>query len=195
MWDLPKSGLELVSLALQGRFSTTGLPGKPQHCSRSLFSFAVSVGMWRAVSFSWGLMMYSISLKPDCCCSFAKACPTLCDPVDCSTSGFAVLHYLLEFAQTHVHWVGDALSLLYGQTLTSLHDCWKNHESRSAVSNYLWPHGLTVHGILQTRILEWLAFPFSGGSSQPRDWTQVSHIGGGFFTSWATREAQEYWSE
>ena len=31
MWDLPKSGLELVSLALQGRFSTTGLPGKPQH--------------------------------------------------------------------------------------------------------------------------------------------------------------------
>ena len=145
--------------------------------------------MWRAVSFSWWLMMYSISLKPYCC-SFAKACPTLCYPMDCSTSGFAVLHHLLEFAQTHVHWVGDALSLLYGQAFTSLHDSWKNHESRSAVSDYLWPHGLTVHGILQTRILEWVAFPFSGGSSQPRDWTQVSHIAGGFFTSWATREAQ-----
>ena len=51
-----------------------------------------------------------------------------------------------------------------------------------------------VHGILQARILEWVAFPFSRGSSQPRDWTQVSHIAGGFFTSWATREAQEYWS-
>ena len=48
----------------------------------------------------------------------------------------------------------------------------------------------TAHGILQARILEWVAFPFSRGSSQPRDQTQVSHIAGGFFTSWATREAQ-----
>ena len=51
-----------------------------------------------------------------------------------------------------------------------------------------------VHGILQARILEWVAFPFSRGSFQTRDWTQVSHIASGFFTSWATREAQEYWS-
>ena len=41
-----------------------------------------------------------------------------------------------------------------------------------------------VHGILQARILEWLAFPFSRGSSQPRDWTQVSRFAGGFFTNW-----------
>ena len=40
-----------------------------------------------------------------------------------------------------------------------------------------------VHGILQARILEWVAFPFSRGSSQPRDQTQVSHIVGRFFTS------------
>ena len=40
-----------------------------------------------------------------------------------------------------------------------------------------------VHRILQVRILEWVAFPFSRGSSQPRDPTQVSHISGGFFTS------------
>ena len=50
----------------------------------------------------------------------------------------------------------------------------------------------TVHGILQARILEWVAIPFSSGSSQPRDWTQVSHIAGGFFTIWATREALSY---
>ena len=50
----------------------------------------------------------------------------------------------------------------------------------------------TVHGILQARILEWLAFPFSKASSQCRDRTQVSRFAGGFFTSWATREAQEY---
>ena len=47
----------------------------------------------------------------------------------------------------------------------------------------------TVHGILQARTLEWVAFPFSRGSSQPRDQTQVSRIAGRFFTSWATREA------
>ena len=38
-----------------------------------------------------------------CCCSVAKLCPALCDPMDCSTPGSSVLHYLLEFAQLHVH--------------------------------------------------------------------------------------------
>ena len=52
----------------------------------------------------------------------------------------------------------------------------------------------TVHGILQARILEWIVFPFSRGSSQPRNWTQVSRISGGLFTSWAIVEAQEHWS-
>ena len=44
------------------------------------------------------------------------------------------------------------------------------------------------------RILEWVAYPFSSGSSQPRSRTGVSYIAGRFFTSWATREAQKYWS-
>ena len=47
----------------------------------------------------------------------------------------------------------------------------------------------TAHGILQTRILEWVAIPFSRGSSQPRGWTLVSLIAGEFFTSWTTWEA------
>ena len=54
------------------------------------------------------------------------------------------------------------------------------------------PMDYIVHGILQARILEWTAFPFSRGSSQPRDQTQVSCIAGRFFTSWATREALKY---
>ena len=69
---------------------------------------------------------------------------------------------------------------------------------RSVVSNSLQPHGLySFHGlyrILQARILEWVAFPFSRRSSQPSDRTQISHVVGGFFTSWATREAPKYWS-
>ena len=51
------------------------------------------------------------------------------------------------------------------------------------------PMDYTVHGILQARILEWVAFFFSGGSSHPRDQIQVSHIAGKFFMSWAIREA------
>ena len=50
------------------------------------------------------------------------------------------------------------------------------------------PPGSSVHGILQARILAWVAIPFSRGSSQPRDWTQVSCIAGRFFTIWTTRE-------
>ena len=42
-------------------------------------------------------------------CSFDQLCPTLCNPVDCSTPGFPVLHYLMEIAQTHVHCVRDAI--------------------------------------------------------------------------------------
>ena len=45
------------------------------------------------------------------------------------------------------------------------------------------PMDYTVHGILQVRILEWVVFPFSRGSSQPRDRTQVPGIADGFFTS------------
>ena len=55
------------------------------------------------------------------------------------------------------------------------------------------PMDYTVPGILQARILTWVALLFSRESSQPRDQTQVSRSAGGFFTSGATSEAQEYW--
>ena len=42
-----------------------------------------------------------------------SVCPTLCDPMDCSMLGFPVLHYLQEFAQTHIHWVGDVIQPSY----------------------------------------------------------------------------------
>ena len=56
------------------------------------------------------------------------------------------------------------------------------------MSDSLPPHRL-VHGILQVRILEWAALPFSSGSSWPRNRTEVSCIAGRFFTNWAMREA------
>ena len=46
-----------------------------------------------------------------CCCSVAKWCPTLCNPMNCTTSGLSVPPHLPEFAQIHVHWVGDTIQL------------------------------------------------------------------------------------
>ena len=54
------------------------------------------------------------------------------------------------------------------------------------------PPGSSVHRILQARILEWVAIPFSRGSSRPRDWTRISSTAGRFFTIWVTREAHRY---
>ena len=53
------------------------------------------------------------------------------------------------------------------------------------------PPGFSVHGILQARILEWVAISFFRASSQPRDWFQVCCITDGFSTIWTTREAQQ----
>ena len=61
-----------------------------------------------------------------CYCSVAQSCLTLCDPMDCSTPGFPVLHYLLEFAQIHVHWV------------TSLSACLFPKSDSSAILTVLW---------------------------------------------------------
>ena len=52
------------------------------------------------------------------------------------------------------------------------------------------PMDYIVHGILQARVLEWVAFPFSRGSFQPRDQTRVSRVAGGFFTSRVARVAE-----
>ena len=64
--------------------------------------------------------------------------------------------------------------------------------SHLVISDSLWTHGLwpaKFHGILQARILEWVAKPSSRGSSQPRDWNLVFCIAGRFFTVWAMSEA------
>ena len=80
------------------------------------------------------LFSFSVFLQLSCVL-VSQACPTLCDPMDCS------------------------------------------------------PPGSSVHGILQARILEWVAIPFSRGSSWPRDQIQASCTAGRFFTIWASREA------
>ena len=60
---------------------------------------------WNHVIFVALCLVYLLSY----CCSVTKSCPTLCDPMDCGTPDFLVLHQLLELAQIHVHWVSDGI--------------------------------------------------------------------------------------
>ena len=53
-------------------------------------------------------------LASECCCSsVSQSCLILCEPMDCSMPGFPVFHFLPELAQTHIHWVGDAIQPSY----------------------------------------------------------------------------------
>ena len=81
--------------------------------SKGAFSWMCNVSLVPRMRNMWPLDLWlKKGLPPLCschkcclCCLVAKLCSTLCDPMDCSTPCFPVLHYLLEFAQTHVHWV------------------------------------------------------------------------------------------
>ena len=147
-----------------------------------------------------------------CCYLFTQLCPTFRGPMDCSPLGFSVhgicqvrkLEWVVISFSRGSSWPRDwtLFSCLSGRFLITeppgkpSYSIEKSEsESCSVVSDSLQPRGLyTVHGILQARILEWVAFLSSRGSSQSRDRTQVSHIAGRFFTSWAVREAQKCWN-
>ena len=85
--------------------------------------------------------------------------------------------YIHVYVYTHTYmYIMHSIKVLVAQSCLTLCD----------LMDYS-PPGSAVHGILQPRVLEWVAISFSWGSSQPRDWTQVSCIAGRFFTIWATR--------
>ena len=103
--------------------------------------------------------------------------------MNCSSPGLTVHYQLLESTQTDVHWVDDAIQPSHPPSSPSSPE-YKVQVAQLCLtlcdaSDY------TVHGILQARIMEWVAFSFSRGSSKLRAWTQVSCTAGGFFTYWA----------
>ena len=136
----------------------------------------------------------------------AQSCLTLCDPMDYSSPGSSVHEIvqarILDWAampsSRGSSWPREQTwSPATAGGFFATHTTWeaptsgkmkvKAAQSRLTLCN---PMDYIVHGILQTRILEWGAIPFSRGSSQSTDWTQVSHTAGGSFTSWATKEVQ-----
>lgn len=105
-----------------------------------------------------------------------------------------IIEVIWKSHPSSVLWWVKSIVLVYCFTLRGL-DSWyeqrqvKWSESRSVVSDscvWLFATPWTVHGILQARVLEWVGFPFSRGSSKPRDGTRISCIACRFFTSWAT---------
>ena len=94
---------------------------------------------------------------------------------------YSVLHAGLRYSSTIIYmWLSNTQCTLDSQLCPTVCDPKDCSEP-----------GSTAHGILQARILEWVAIPFARGSSWPRDWTQVSCIAGRFFTLWATRASYE----
>ena len=119
--------------------------------------------------------------------SSVQLCPTLCDPMNRSMPGFPVHHQLLELTQTHIHRVSDAIQ--------PSHPYLSETEVAQLCLTLCDPMdcslpGSFVCGIFQVIVLDWIAISFCRGSSQPRDWTQVSHVVDRHFTVWATREVR-----
>ena len=69
----------------------------------------ISFSVLCSVPLTFMSVLLSVPHSYDFCCSVPQLCLTPCDPIDCSTLGFPVLHYLLKFAQINVHWVIDAI--------------------------------------------------------------------------------------
>ena len=146
-----------------------------------------------------------------CACSATKLCLTHCDPKNCGMPGSSVC----GISQARVlEWVAISFSrrssqpsdliciscvscigwwiLYHWATREALCSDWS--EVAQSCPTLCDPMDCklpasSVHGIFQARVLEWVAISFSRRSSQPRDWTRVSHIAGRHYTIWGTKEA------
>ena len=105
-----------------------------------------------------------------CCCSVTQSCPTHWDPVDCSTPAFPVLHCLLEFAQTHVHWINDAIQPSH--PVIPFSSCLQTFPaSGSFPMSWLFaPGGLTIGAsalasVLPINIQDWFPLGWTGWTS------------------------------
>ena len=135
-----------------------------------------------------------------CMCLITQSCSTLCDPMECNLPGTSV-HGDSSGKNTRMgcHALLQGIFPIQGSNPGIPYCRWiiyhlsyqgspnKHYEVEVKVtqscSTLCDPKDYTVHGILQARILEWIAFTFSRASSQPRNRTQVSRMAGRFFTS------------
>ena len=113
-----------------------------------------------------------------CCCSVAQLCPTLCDIMNCSTPAFPVLHHLPELAQTHIHWVGDAIQPSH--PLSSPYPLALNLSQHQGL--FQWVSSLHR----EAKVLEFFSFSispsneYSGLISSGMDWLYLLAVQGTF---------------
>ena len=99
------------------------------------------------------------------CCSVTQLCLTLCDPMDCSTSGFPILHHLLELAQSHVHWVNDAIQSSHPLSSPSPPAFnLSRHLSNESALHIRWPKycSFSLRSILPMNIQDWFPLGLTG---------------------------------
>ena len=137
-----------------------------------------------------------------CCCSVTKSCHTPCTPMDCSTSLSSVLYCRPElFLSIELVMLSKHLILYFPLLLLPLILPNIRVFSSESAPYIRWPKywgfpmgyslpGFSVHRISQARILEQVAISFSRGCSKPRDWTHVSSLAGGFFTTGKPKDRQ-----
>ena len=143
-----------------------GLPSIGLQRVRREWSY-LALEHWREVETSKYRHCHWICPAQDCLATVAR--PNINLKVNASFLLNPVSFHILRFSKVH----SDLQFTQLCPTLCDPIDC--------------SPPGSTVHGILQARVLEWVAISFSRESSQPRQWTWVSHIAGRFFTFWVTR--------
>ena len=103
--------------------------------------------------------------KSHCCNSVAKSCPILCDPMNCTRPGFLVLQYLLEFAQTYVPWVGDAIQPSHPLWHPSPHAFNLSHHQSFPVSQFFASGGQrngTSVSVFLMNIQGWIPLGLTG---------------------------------
>ena len=99
-----------------------------------------------------------------CCCSVALSCPNLCNCMDCSTPGCPVLHYLSEFVQTHVHWVGEPIS----SSVAPFSSCFQSFPASGSCSeSWLFTSGGQSIGVsasasVPMNVQDWLPLGLTG---------------------------------
>ena len=128
-WNFPgKSTRVGCHFLLQGIYPTQGLNLGLPHCRQTLYLLSyqgrlyTKLTPYTKINSKWIKKSIYKTINPKtlrgkhrkntlwhCCGSVIKWCPKLCNSVDCSRPGFSVLHYCLQFAKTHVHWIGDAI--------------------------------------------------------------------------------------
>ena len=131
--------------------------------------------------YNFDFIFFTGKLKICCCCSVVTSCLTLCDPIDTSRSGIPILQYLLEFTQSHDHWVSEASHPIISSSVTLFSSCPHSFLASGSfpVSQFFTSGGQTVGAsasasVLSVNIQGWFHLGLVRSPCCPRDFQEPS---------------------